>query len=814
MDEELIDYLFETSRKEGFKKNREDFVKYLQSDDELFDYLYDKAQKEGYKKDKTHFAGLVGRTTTAAPVATTEPTKTEPTTTAATTTPAKTEPAKTEPTVTVATESAPAKTEPAKELSNKPLGTVKAESIPQREVEMPVADETKMPPMMVREAAPIDEEEPKKEMPIGENLLPVTEKTEVKAVETPSDKMVIKSEKKEEPVKVMTEKEKKEWQCPPAEGGCPKNKDVVHNYFNEKYKNKDYTPIIDREGNLAKFIDDGGRGVPITEYYGRKSYTHDSYGFTYSAEELPKSERFSVYNVPIEGKETSVIYDNKTGVILKDTKDAITTEDGKQMKTWLDVPTNNPEYQTLKAEIDKSKGGTTTPKVSTVPTLEPWQQPQGAMQVKEVTEQPKVEVKAEEPKIEVKEVTKEEPKMVIKSDKKAEEAPKFKDKSDYVNLDFKKEYDFEYMKSLDSNHVERKNLKDKQVLRLGTVRKFKDGESLQNLSIGYDKSKNKWFSYDFEESGKGYDKWEEVKSDKLISFLNNEFKDVTENKQIEAKDFRKLESDYMPDVENKAKIAEFYFKITPEKSIKPFGDKGPTVYFDEKENEYFTKDKEGRNVIEKGSEKYNQIQNKIVDLASKQPVENNLDCPPGSSDCSNKDDFDESYKFFKSKDPFNTFGYYTQKEGNLATHLDKKVKNYNNQEWEQYRDDVHLHFLNLDLKSNYKEDDPKIKQYKNKVFYIGETPPTSKRFSIYYLDDSNKSYIYDNETKSIMKELDSRVNLTTGRKKAWESILVESPEYKEARDAIEFIKYKKIKGNRNTSIPTFNPVPETPDWQK
>ena len=65
-----------------------------------------------------------------------------------------------------------------------------------------------------------------------------------------------------------------------------------------------------------------------------------------------------------------------------------------------------------------------------------------------------------------------------------------------------------------------------------------------------------------------------------------------------------------------------------------------------------------------------------------------------------------------------------------------------------------------------------------------------------------------------MKELDSRVNLTTGRKKAWESILVESPEYKEARDAIEFIKYKKIKGNRNTSIPTFNPVPETPDWQK
>ena len=210
MDEELIEYLFQTSKKEGFKKNREDFVKYLQSDDELFDYLYGKAQKEGYKKGKDHFAGLVGRTTTAAPVATTEPaktevatttttepTKTEPITTAATTTPAKTEPAK--PTVTVATETAPAKTEPAKELSNKQSETIKVRSIPQREVEMPVADTNKMPPMTVKEAAPVDEEEPKKEMPIGENLLPVTEKTEIKAVETPSDKMVIKSEKAEEP---------------------------------------------------------------------------------------------------------------------------------------------------------------------------------------------------------------------------------------------------------------------------------------------------------------------------------------------------------------------------------------------------------------------------------------------------------------------------------------------------------------------------------------------------------------------------------------------------------------------------------------
>ena len=794
MNEEAINLIFDWAVGNGYKGTKEEWLNYIQTNDDAFNYVYDIAKRRGYQKDQNSFGTLMGRT---APVAKaepikTEPAKTEPAKTEVATTPTKTEPAKTEPTVTVAAETAPAKTEVVAETKTAPTPVVVAETKPE-------------PQITVKEVEAPVKEEPKKEIPVSTGLTPITEKTEVKAVETPSDKMVIKSEKKEEA-------KKDEWECPPGEKGCSKNEDVVSKYIEKTYHNnkKDYAFIADREGNLASFIDDGGRGKSMADVYKDENYSHDKKGFMYAAEELPKSKRFSTYSVPVNGVETSIVYDNKTGIILKDTGDVVTNKQGGQVKTWLDVPMNNPEYQALKAEIDKAKGGTTAPKVSNVPTLEPWQQP---MQVKEVTEQPKVEVKVEEPKIEVKEITKEEPKMVIKSEKKVEKAPKFKDKSDYVNLDFKKEYDFEYMKSLDSNHVERKNLKDKQVLRLGTVRK-KDGDKMEDLSIGYDKSKNKWFGYNFNNKGKEYDTWEEVKSDKLISFLNNEFKDVTENKQIEAKDFRKLESDYMPDLENKAKIAEFYLKIIPEKSIKPFGDKGPTVYFDEKENEYFTKDKEGRNVIEKGSEKYNQIQNKIVDLASKQPVENNLDCPPGSSDCSNKDDFNESYNFFKSKDPFNAFGYYTQKEGNLATHLDESVKNYNNQEWGGHTDDLKLLFLNRDLKSDYKSDDPTIKKYKNKVFYIGETPPTSKRFSIYYLDDSNKSYIYDNETKSIMKELDSRVNLATGRKKAWESILVESPEYKEARDAIEFIKYKKIKGNRSTPIPSFNPVPETPDWQK
>lgn len=922
MNEEAIKHAFDLFVRDGYNGDINKFQKLLATNSRALEYSFKLFEKDGYKDGPEKYKLLMGLNqvpyapqdnpiqSESAP-ATTEPAKTEPTTTAATTTPAKTEPAK--PTVTVATETAPAKTEPAKELSNKQSEAIKVRSIPQREVEMPVADTNKMPPMTVKEAEPEVKEEPKKELPIGENLLPVTEKTEVKAVETPSDKMVIKSEKKEEAVKVeepkmagtdviegkglfvsedlkgiklpkykpeeiidkklLTENKEalglkqfedrdlifKKWL---ESKGMPLNtkeeslnsedrseynkyqynqesnltRAIVDSYLPYLMENKDklsdeYKEKLREEltSPTFKVFVQGFRGdfynydknnpnfkliEKVNEEYWRDpaiySHVKSQYGIQDGEKQKVNANEF--LQSPILNNSEKVItkfgpmfYDKENDTYYKYEYGILNAE--PYIKYQL---RQNPDYQ---APLEVIKPGTEQHKLIKEGNKETWDgvdrtmyrgasvKKDGTMQVKEVTEQPKVEVKAEEPK------------MVIKSEKKVEEAPKFKDKSDYVNLDFKKEYDFEKDKVYDSNHVERKNFKDKQVLRLGTVRK-KDGDKRNDLSIGYDKSKNKWFSYDFRKSGKEYDTWEEVKSDKLISFLNNEFKDVTENKQIEAKDFRKLESDYMPDVENKAKIAEFYFKITPEKSIKPFGDKGPTVYFDEKENEYFTKDKEGRNVIEKGSEKYNQIQNKIVDLASKQPVENNLDCPPGSSDCSNKDDFDESYKFFKSKDPFNAFGYYTQKEGNLATHLDEKVKNYNNQEWGGYTDDLKLLFLNRESKKDYKSDDPTIKKYKNKVFYIGETPPTSKRFSIYYLDDSNKSYIYDNETKSIMKELDSRVNLTTGRKKAWESILVESPEYKEARDAIEFIKYKKIKGNRSTSIPTFNPVPETPEWQK
>jgi hypothetical protein len=200
MEEEVIDYLYNWATSDGFKKSKEDFVKLLQTNDEVLSYAFDFAQKDGFKKDKNALGLLVGRTSTAAPVATAEPEKTEQTAPVVTTEPAKTEtvtePAKTEPTTPIATP--PVATETV-------ATTEPATTAPVAETKLTVTPEPEKMQVKSVEATPAKEEPmtaEKKEAvksDIESQLLPVTEKTEVKAIETPSDKMVIKSEAKVEP---------------------------------------------------------------------------------------------------------------------------------------------------------------------------------------------------------------------------------------------------------------------------------------------------------------------------------------------------------------------------------------------------------------------------------------------------------------------------------------------------------------------------------------------------------------------------------------------------------------------------------------
>lgn len=181
MDEELIDYLFASAQREGFKRKREDFVKYVQTDDELFDYLYGKSQREGYKRSKDHFAGLVGRGANQ-PVQ--EPVKTEP---------AKTETIAEQPKVETITETA---------TKEAPMAAKSVSELSVKEVSEPIAEK-------------VDLTDKKNAMAedMSSKLMPVTEKTQVKEVveekkkaEVPTD-IKVKEVVKEEPKLKVNSKE-------------------------------------------------------------------------------------------------------------------------------------------------------------------------------------------------------------------------------------------------------------------------------------------------------------------------------------------------------------------------------------------------------------------------------------------------------------------------------------------------------------------------------------------------------------------------------------------------------------------------------
>jgi DNA primase len=84
MDEELLEYLYSSAVREGYKKSKDDFRNLINKDDEVVAHIHSSAIREGYKGDLTKFTNLVRGGATAkqpAPVATTEPAKTEVATT-------------------------------------------------------------------------------------------------------------------------------------------------------------------------------------------------------------------------------------------------------------------------------------------------------------------------------------------------------------------------------------------------------------------------------------------------------------------------------------------------------------------------------------------------------------------------------------------------------------------------------------------------------------------------------------------------------------------------------------------------------------
>jgi len=133
MEEELLDYLFQWAQSDGFKKSKEDFANLIKTNDDVFNYAYNFAEADGYKKGPDAFGKLLGRGIS----------------------------------------------NKEEVVEKKPVESINVEeksisSIPKKD------SEVQSPPSIPVEMS---------------GIMPVTEKTEVKSVDTPKDKMVIKSDK-------------------------------------------------------------------------------------------------------------------------------------------------------------------------------------------------------------------------------------------------------------------------------------------------------------------------------------------------------------------------------------------------------------------------------------------------------------------------------------------------------------------------------------------------------------------------------------------------------------------------------------------
>jgi hypothetical protein len=140
MNQKAVDYLYEYAKGQGYQNPKENFVSLIQTNDEAFNKLYESAKSSGYGNDINAFGLLLGRK----PVEPVEP------------------------------------VEPSKEGAAPPS--------PIMESRGGAGAETPTAPTPAIEAD------------ISSQLLPITENTQIKEVPTASDKMVIKSEAKAEPV--------------------------------------------------------------------------------------------------------------------------------------------------------------------------------------------------------------------------------------------------------------------------------------------------------------------------------------------------------------------------------------------------------------------------------------------------------------------------------------------------------------------------------------------------------------------------------------------------------------------------------------
>ncbi len=270
----------------------------------------------------------------------------------------------------------------------------------------------------------------------------------------------------------------------------------------------------------------------------------------------------------------------------------------------------------------------------------------------------------------------------------------------------------------------------------------------------------------------------------------------------------------------------------PRKKYKPYGEKGPDVYYSEEYDQYIIKEGDNRTVVNKGSGKYEEITNKISEsVGSTKEGKGKCDTPPFIG-CSKEQTALQQFKYYKGDNYANGSGRID--EGGLIETL-----NYRKNRFEKYGESVW---------SLYGEGDDPDRKTEGDLYYANQEPPKSDRFITYKPFGNDKTLIYDKESGIILKQLDQKapfVDLSSTNEvsdgkgnivqkgsdprpywqkyvkenpneglNVWQGYELDHPEYKELKSIIEGVNYKKEKGAKNTFVAPPTETQFVPDWLK
>jgi hypothetical protein len=260
----------------------------------------------------------------------------------------------------------------------------------------------------------------------------------------------------------------------------------------------------------------------------------------------------------------------------------------------------------------------------------------------------------------------------------------------------------------------------------------------------------------------------------------------------------------------------------PRKKYKPYGEKGPDVYYSEEYDQYIIKEGDNKTVVEKGSGKYEEIDKKIGEtVKSVKEGEGKCDPEEGGS-CSINNIALGNYLYY-NKDDFE-HGWRSSYEAALSKELDNR-KRFFEEEGES-------------LWSAYHNDEKETTKSFGNLLYGGEEPPKSDRFITYKPFGNDQTLVYDKGSGIILKQLNDKAPviedvLTKGKEnirkyyqdykkqnpneglKLWQAIEIDNPEYKELKSIIEGINYKKEKGAKNTYVaPTISTGIPVTEWSQ